>query len=85
MVAFIGKAQSLAPETRLARQLLKLSLNEETIKLRQSDLAATLGMSKSSVRRALKVLTDGGAIKTGYNRLEILDRNLLETVSQRTC
>lgn len=84
LIAFIGEAQSLAPETRLARQLLKLSLNEETIKLRQSDLAATLGMSKSSVRRALKILTDSGAIRTGYNRLDVLDRTLLESVSQQT-
>ncbi|MEX0285932.1 MAG: Crp/Fnr family transcriptional regulator [Paracoccaceae bacterium] len=84
LMAFIGEAQSLLPETRLARQLLSLSATDGSIKLAQNDLAATLGISKSSLRRALKVLVDSGAIRTGYNRVDVLDAAALHEISQKT-
>lgn len=84
LMAFIGEAQSLPPEVRLARQLQKLSPVEGAIRLVQSDLAATLGMSKSSVRRALKKLTERRAIKTGYNRVEIVDEDILNNLCKST-
>lgn len=81
LMSFIGELQSLPPNARLARQLLRLSVVDPTIELRQNDLAMTLGLSKSSVRRALAYLVNSGAIMTRYNRIDVVDRQRLEIAS----
>nr|WP_319948817.1 Crp/Fnr family transcriptional regulator [uncultured Shimia sp.] len=81
LMTFVGELQSLPPEARLARQLLRLSSIGTAIEVRQNDLTATLGISKSSVRRALTSLVDSGAILTRYNRIDVVDRRRLEIAS----
>lgn len=83
LMSFIGELQSLPPEARLARQLLRLSIVDPVIELRQNDLTATLGMSKSSVRRALTSLVNSAAITTRYNRIDVVDRQRLEIAAQQ--
>lgn len=81
MMSYLGEAQWLPPDARIARQLLRLSVAEPVVELGQVELVALTGMSHSNVRRALKTLTDAGIIHTRYRSIEVLDRARLEGVS----
>lgn len=80
LLSILHETQSLAPKTRLARLLLRLSIENPQIEANQDDLAAILGVSKSSVRRALAELTQIGAIKNTYGRVTVVDESKLMAV-----
>lgn len=83
MMSYLGEAQWMAPDARVARQLLRLSVAEPVVELGQADLVALTGMSRSNIRRSLKTLTEAGIIATRYRSIEVLDRARLETVSRQ--
>lgn len=62
---------------RLARLLLALSGDSDTILLRQEDVAELLGTTREVVSRALRGLKDAGAISTAAKMIQILDRRKL--------
>lgn len=65
----------------LAKIILDQSIIEGTsgtVTTRQSDLAATLGVSRYTVSKALKKLADQGLITLGYGQLEIPDIKTLQ-------
>jgi len=83
MMSYLGEAQWMTPESRVARQLLRLSIVEPVVKLGQAELIALTGMSRSNIRRALKSLMNAGIINTRYRSIEVLDRARLAAASRQ--
>jgi len=81
LLSILNESQVLPPKARLARLLLRLSAANSKVEAAQEGLAALLGISKSSVRRALAELTQVGAIETRYGRVTVLDRSTLSSVA----
>jgi CRP/FNR family transcriptional regulator, cyclic AMP receptor protein len=77
-ITLLAEALSLSPRARVARILLRLARPNGSVHGSQEDLARLLGMTRSSIRRALSSLIDEGALESGYGVLSILDRGLLE-------
>lgn len=80
-VTLLAEALSLSPRARVARILLRLASKEGTVPGSQEDLARLLGMTRSSVRRALASLIEVGAVKSGYGVLSIREREMLERLT----
>lgn len=83
LMTVLCETHTLTPEARLSRLLLRLSVHNPTIEMRQTDLITLLGMSHSNVRRSLKSLAEANAIETGYNKILVLDRHRLELISRQ--
>ena len=71
---------------RVCKQILSISNSAggaDIIVLRQVDLAHSLGVSRVSIGKALKSLSQQNLIKIGYGKLEILSREeLLKLIHQ---
>lgn len=78
----LAEVLSLTPRARVARVLLRLSDGEGVVAGTQEDLGRLLGMTRSSIRRAVTDLTENGLISTGYGKLHILDREGLEGLTR---
>lgn len=77
-VTLLAEALSLTPRARVARLLLRLSRPDGSVPGSQEDLGRLLGMTRSSVRRALSSLVEVGAVQCGYGVLKVRDRSVLE-------
>ena len=77
-VTLLAEALSLSPRARVARILLRLARPDGSVPGSQEDLGRLLGMTRSSVRRALSSLIEVGAVASGYGVLSIRDRTVLE-------
>jgi CRP-like cAMP-binding protein len=80
-VMLLAEALALSPRARVARILLRLAGPDGSVAGSQEDFARLLGMTRSSVRRALSSLLEMGALETGYGALSIRDRGILESLS----
>lgn len=73
------EALHLPVETRVLRrlttlaELIEVSEGHLTLRIKQSDLAAMAGTTRSSTNRVLKELEAGGVIALSRGRIEILD------------
>jgi CRP-like cAMP-binding protein len=76
-VTLLAEALALSPRARMARILLRLARPDGSVPGSQEDLARLLGMTRSSVRRALSSLIDAGAVQSGYGVLTLRDREML--------
>ena len=74
----LAESMSLSPRARIARILLRLALPDGSVPGSQEDLGRLLGMTRSSVRRALSSLIEIGAVASGYGAVSIRDRTILE-------
>jgi len=79
-VTLLAEALALTPRARLARQLLRLADDDGRALVRQDDLARLIGMTRSSLQRALRGLTETGAVAPGYGCIVVRDRAALEAV-----
>jgi hypothetical protein len=70
-------------EGRLARWLLQAQdrLEGTTLPLTQEFLGLMLGVRRASVTSTVSTLQQGGLIRVRYGRVEILDRDGLETAA----
>ena len=80
-VTLLAEVLSLSPRARVARILLRLARPDGSVPGSQEDLGRLLGMTRSSVRRALASLIEEGAVKSGYGVLSIRDRDLLDRLT----
>ena len=80
-ITLLAEVLSLSPRARVARILLRLASQDGSVPGSQEDLGRLLGMTRSSVRRALASLIEEGAVKSGYGVLSIRNRDLLERLS----
>lgn len=80
-VTLLAEALSLSPRARVARILLRLAGPDGAVQVSQEDLGRLLGMTRSSVRRALASLIEIDAVQSGYGRLSVRDRAALERLT----
>ena len=78
----LAEALSLTPRARIARLLLRLADDGGAVEGSQEDFARVLGMTRSSVRRAMASLIDIGVIETGYRHYVIVDPDRLEQMTK---
>lgn len=83
-LTLLAEALSLSPRARLAKLLLRLADAERHVQGNQEDFGRLIGMTRSSVRRALASLVEGDIVRTGYGCLEIIDSARLETITQES-
>jgi CRP-like cAMP-binding protein len=78
----LAEVLSLTPRARVARALLRLANDEGVVAGSQEDLGRLLGMTRSSIRRAIADLAESRLIATGYGKLRILDHDGLEGLTR---
>lgn len=78
-LAFIGRRVVQPAPARVASALLDAVQDVGTapVALRQAELALIVGVSRQTLNRTLKTFERGGAIRTRYARIEILDGDAL--------
>lgn len=74
----LAESLALSPRARIARYLLRLAGADGVAPVSQDDLAELIGVTRTTLHRALRDLTDAGVLATGYKRLAILDRAALQ-------
>jgi CRP-like cAMP-binding protein len=67
-------------EAQLASVLLRQADDRGQVTLSQAQLAALLGVQRTSVQRVLKSLDDAGLVEVGYRRIELVDRGGLASL-----
>jgi CRP-like cAMP-binding protein len=80
-LTLLAEALALSPRARLSRLLLRLANEEGRVYGNQDEFSRLIGMTRSSVRRALASLVETGAIRTGYRWLDIVDATRLAEIS----
>lgn len=83
-LTLLAEVLSLTPRARLARLLLRLADGDGRVRVNQDDVGRAIGMTRSSVRRAVASLVEEGTVRTGYALLEIVDREALALVTTET-
>ncbi len=81
-IGLLAEALSLSPRARVARLLLRLADDAGSVQGSQEDLGRVLGMTRSSMRRAVSNLTEIGAIRSGYGKIAITDQGLLQSLTR---
>lgn len=80
-VTLIAEALSLSPRARIAKLLLRLADNSGRVSANQDEFGRVIGMTRSSVRRAIASLVEAGVVRTGYRALEIVKPEALAAIS----
>ena len=70
----------LRADQRVARYLLSIPADGPALHLTQDDLANAVGLSRVTVCRALKSLSEQGLLETHYGSIRLLDRAGLEAL-----
>jgi CRP-like cAMP-binding protein len=83
-VTVLAEVLSLTPRARLARILLRLRDDRGRVEATQSDLAALLGMTRSSLQRALADLKTDGAVSQEFAAIMVLDSARLRGLSSES-
>lgn len=78
-VRMLAEALALTPRARFARLLLRLAGGGDTVSGSQAELGAAVGLRVATAKRMVASLVALGAIRSGYGRITILDRSVLET------
>jgi CRP-like cAMP-binding protein len=73
MLGLFAEILTLSPRTRPARYLLRLAGHDGVAPVSQDDLAELIGITRTTLHRALQEFTGEGVLATGYKRLAILD------------
>lgn len=61
-------------EAQLASVLLRQADDRGRVEMSQAQLAALLGVQRTSVQRVLKQLGDAGLLEVGYRKIDLVDR-----------
>jgi CRP/FNR family transcriptional regulator, cyclic AMP receptor protein len=76
-VTLLAESLALSVRARVCRRLLKLTEFSAEVQLTHDQLAKFLGLARTTVSEELARLSAGGAVYTGYGRIEVLDRTYL--------
>lgn len=79
-VATLAEVLARSPEARLARMLLRLADGDGHVEATQADLARLLGVTRSSLQRALSRLMVEAGVQPGYGVIVVPDRASLERI-----
>lgn len=88
LLELLDAMRRLPLRERTAKVLLNLMMaNEEEngLQCRQSDLAATLGVTRASLNKALQQLSDLGLIKLGYGQISLSTDEALKIWVDKNC
>ena len=80
-VRMLAEALALPPGARFCQLLIRLSASGTEVIGNQESLGALVGLRHTTAKRLVHSLVAGGAIRSGYGRIIILDRALLETIA----
>lgn len=80
----IDDSTFLQADQRLARQLVAVFSESDTIRITQEELASAIGVSRMTVSRVLSEYQAQGILKTGYRSLTLLDRHRLNAAADLT-
>lgn len=81
-VTLIAEGLSLSPRARIAKLLLRLADGSGRVNANQDEFGRLIGMTRSSVRRAIAGLVEAGVVRTGYRALEIVEPETLAAISR---
>ena len=81
-VTLIAESLSLSPRARIAKLLLRLADSSGQVSANQDDFGRVIGMTRSSVRRAIASLVESGVVRTGYRTLEVIEPDTLAAISR---
>jgi CRP-like cAMP-binding protein len=76
-VGLLAEALSLTIRARMCRRLLQLTEASLDVTVTQEDLSKMLGVYRSTLRPVLNRLSKAGAIRLGYRRISVVDRDIL--------
>jgi CRP-like cAMP-binding protein len=76
-VRLLSEALSLTVRARVCRRLLRLAGEGRDAAITQADLAALVGVTRSTLKRALASLGEAGAIEQRYGGVRVLDAAVL--------
>jgi len=74
----LAEKGALPPRAQLAARLLQLAGERGQIRIRQSELAEIVGVTRKALNGWLGDLAAAGAVRTGYGVIEVVDRRALE-------
>ena len=77
-VRLLAESIALSPRARFSRLLLRLSENGGDIVGSQESLGALLGLRFTTCKRIVASLVAANAIESGYGRIKIRDKDVLE-------
>lgn len=76
-MSLLSEVLSLTVRARICRRLLALAEGDAEVQITQDDLGKLVGVTRATLRRALKDLADEGAIETGYRTLRVRNAAVL--------
>ena len=82
-IAVLAELLSRSPEARLASMLLRLTGVDGEAQVTQADLARLLGVTRSSLQRALGYLVGEAIVSTGYGLVRVADRAALAKIADK--
>jgi CRP-like cAMP-binding protein len=82
-LTLLGEALALPPTARLARRILLLADGGMHVSATLDDLAALIGVTRSTAQRAIGDLVRAGAIEKRYRQVVLRDRAALERIGGR--
>jgi CRP/FNR family cyclic AMP-dependent transcriptional regulator len=77
-IVLLAESLSLSVRARVCRRLLVLTETSAEVILTHDQLAKVLGLARTTVSEELTRLSANGAVKTGYGKLRVLDRSILQ-------
>jgi CRP-like cAMP-binding protein len=77
----LAEALSLTARARLSRTLLRMAGDGDAVVVTQGELAALIGMTRSSLQRALTSLAEAGAVRQEFGRIAIIDAAALRALT----
>lgn len=77
-VRLLAEALALTPRARFARLLLRLSVSSTEVVGTQAALGAAIGIRVTTAKRIVASLVGMGAIRSGYGKVTIVDRAMLD-------
>lgn len=77
-IRILSEVLSLPPGVRVARLLLRLMSRDGTVVSTHEELGRLAGMSRATFGRTLSRLIASGAIETRYNKIIIIDLDVIE-------
>jgi CRP-like cAMP-binding protein len=80
-VRLLAGALVLTPRARFARLLLRLSDSAGAVVGSQEELGKLAGIRNTTTKRIVSSLVAEGAIESGYGKLVVIDRELLQAIS----
>lgn len=81
-ITILAEVLSLTPRARLARTLLRLAGPGAEVVATQAELAELIGMTRSSLQRALSSLIEAGAIRQEFARILLVNPAMLADLSK---